>query len=187
MRGTQDQIAASEWLVRELDKPADAPRANTSVFKMTDTGNHGETDIRVFYLPYAATVQQFQEAATLIRTVEEIRRVFTINASKAMVVRATPEQVAAADWIVQELGTPVTADRLASAPYPMPATDREGEEILRVFYVKNLSSVPLFQQQVTQIRSATKMRRVFTYNASMAMAVRGTAEQMLKDRQVAAK
>jgi hypothetical protein len=56
-------------------------------------------------------------------------------------------------------------------------------------------TVQAFQQVATQIRTATKIRRVFTYNATMAMAVRGTVaqlamvDQMLQDRarQVAVK
>ena len=75
------------------------------------------------------------------------------------------------------------------------AHDPRGENIVRVFYVKNVPTVQAFQQVATQIRTATSIRRVFTYNATMAMAVRGTAaqmamaEQMLQDRarQVAAK
>jgi hypothetical protein len=193
MRGTADQIAASEWLVGELDKPAEVAKTNTGVFKVMDTEKLGETDIRVFYLQYATTVLKFQEVATLIRTVEETRRLYMVNASKAIIVRATSDQVAAAAWLIQELGTPVTADRTSSAPYQQIPAYHDVETALRVFYLKNLPSIEAFQGEMMQIRSQTKMRRVFGYNASMAMAVRGTAEQIamaeqiLKDRQVAAK
>jgi hypothetical protein len=62
-----------------------------------------------------------------------------------------------------------------------------------VFYVKNVASVATFQQIATKIRVETQMRRVFTYNASYAIAARGNdvqlarAQQILEDRQVALK
>lgn len=194
VRGSADQIAAAAFMIHELDQPATAKRADSRVYQMIDTGNHGETAVRVFYLPYTSTVQQFQEVATLVRTIAEIRRVFTYNAPKAMIVRGTADQMALVDWMVHELAKPADPATLASQPYTMPS-DPHGENIVRVFYVKNVPTVQAFQQVATQIRTATSIRRVFTYNATKAMAVRGTAEQlamvdqMLQDRarQVAAK
>jgi hypothetical protein len=194
VRGTADQIAAAAFMIHELDQPAGTKRTDSREFRMTGPGDPGETAVRVFYLPYAATVQQFQEVATLIRTIVEIRRVFTYNAPKALVVRGTADQMAAADWIVHELARPVDPSTLASSQYTM-ASDPHAENIVRVFYVKDTSTVAAFQQVATQIRTATQIRRVFTYNATKALAVRGTAaqlamvDQMLQDRarQVAAK
>jgi hypothetical protein len=192
VRGTADQIAAAAFMIQELDQPASAKRTNSSPYQMIDTANHGETEVRVFYIPYAATVQNFQEVATLIRTIGEIRRVFTYNAAKAMIVRGTADQLALTDWFVKELGKPATAET-ASQTYTYPDSSREGANQVRVFYVKDVPNVKAFQQVATQIRTATQIRRVFTYNATYALAVRGTAgqiamaEQMLQDRQVAAK
>jgi hypothetical protein len=193
-RGTADQIAAAAFMIHELDQPASAKRTDSRPYQMIDTGNHGETEVRVFYIPYAATVQSFQEVATLIRTIGEIRRVFTYNASKAMIARGTADQMALTEWFVKELGKPATAES-ASQTYTYPDSSREGANQVRVFYVKDVPTVQAFQQVATQIRTMTKIRRVFTYNATYALAVRGTAqevamaEQMLQDRarQVAAK
>lgn len=191
VRGSADQVAATAFLVSELDQPAGAKRTDSREYQMIDTRNMGFTAVRVFYLPYTSTVQQFQEVATLVRTIGEIRQVFTYNAPKAMTVRGTPDQVALAAWLIHELGKPVTAE--ASQTYTYPDVYHNGENIVRVFYVKNVPTVQAFQQVATQIRTATGIRRVFTYNATKAMAVRGTAEQlamaeqMLQDRQVAAK
>jgi hypothetical protein len=173
----------------ELDQPASAKRTDSRPFQMIDTGNHGETEVRVIYIPYAATVQNFQEVATLIRTIVEIRRVFTYNAAKAMIVRGTADQLALAGWFVKELGKPAAE----TASYTYPDSSREGANQVRVFYVKDVPNVKAFQEVATQLRTATQIRRVFTYNATYALAVRGTAgqiamaEQMLQDRQVAAK
>ena len=193
VRGTADQIAATEFLIRELDQPAGAKRTDSREYRMTDTVMHDDGVVRVFYLPYTATVQQFQEIATMIRTIAEIRRVFTYNAPRAMIVRGTADQLLLADWMVHELAKPVTAETVASQKYTYPDVYHDGENLVRVFYVKDVSTIPAFQQLAAQIRTATKIRRVFTYNESKALALRGTeeqlatAEQMLKDRQIASK
>ena len=60
----------------------------------------------MFYVTNATTVQEFQEIATAMRTVTEIRRVFTYNAQKAMVVRDTADEVALAEKLVHDLDKP---------------------------------------------------------------------------------
>jgi hypothetical protein len=188
VRGTPDQIAGTEFLVRELDQPADAERTDSRQYQMIDTRNFGMTAVRVFYLPYASTVQQLQEVATMVRTIGEIRQVFTYNSPRAMIVRGTPDQAALAGWMIHELAKPVTAETTASEVYRYVDLDHHGENIVRIFYVKDVPTVQAFQQVATQIRATTQIRRVFTYNETKAMAVRGTeeqlrtAEQMLQDR-----
>jgi hypothetical protein len=192
LRGTADQMAAAEFIVRELDQPADPKRVNSREIQMIDTSKFPATQVRVFYLPYAATVQQFQEVATMIRTVAEIRRVFTYNSNRAMILRGTPDQMALAGWFIEELGKPVTAGT-ASQKYTYPDVYHDGGNLVRIFYVKDTPTVAAFQQVATQVRTSTKMRMIFTYNESRALAVRGTeaqlatAEQLLQDRQIASK
>jgi hypothetical protein len=192
LRGTADQIATAAFLVHELDQPADAKRTDSRQYQMIDPTNHGETAVRVFYLPYTSTIQQFQEVATLTRTIGEVRRIFTYNAPRALIVRGTPDQIAFTAWIVGELGKPVTPGT-ASTTYQYPSNDHNGENLVRVFYIKDVPTIPAFQQLATQLRTTTQMRRVFTYNESKAIALRGNeaqlalAEQMLQDRQVASK
>ena len=82
---------------------------------------------------------------------------------------------------------------MASQKYTYPDVYHDGENIVRVFYVKDTPTIAALQQLATQIRTTAKIRRVFTYNETNAIALRGTeaqlalAEQMLQDRQVASK
>jgi hypothetical protein len=192
LRGTADQIATAAFLVHELDQPAAAKRTDSRQYQMIDPNNRGETAVQVFYLPYTATIQQFQEAATMVRTIAEIRRVFTYNVPRALIVRGLPDQIALAGWMVGELGKPVTAGT-ASQPYKYAGNPKDSENLIQLFYVKDMPTVAAFQQLATKVRTGTKMRRVFTYNESKAIALRGDeaqlalAQQMLQDQQVAAK
>lgn len=62
--------------------------------------------LRVFYLPNSYTVQEFQEIANAMRTVAEIRRVFTYNGGRAMIVRGTPDEIAFVEKLVHDLDKP---------------------------------------------------------------------------------
>ncbi|HEX5430706.1 MAG TPA: secretin N-terminal domain-containing protein, partial [Bryobacteraceae bacterium] len=52
------------------------------------------------------------------------------------------------------------------------------DEVVKVFYLTNASSVQEFQEIVTAIRTLADIRRVYAYNAQKAMVVRGTADQV---------
>ena len=58
---------------------------------------------------------------------------------------------------------------------------REG--VVRVFYAKTASAERL-QALAMDVRKQTTIRRVFTYHATRAMAVRGTAQQIAQAGEV---
>jgi hypothetical protein len=168
VHATPVQIAMGEWLFNELDSPA----PQTSVPHEYPVPGAADDVVRVFYVTTAATVQDFQEVSTLVRTISDTRRVFTYNARKALVLRGTIAQVALAEWLVKELEPKSTPSK---TEYRMPG---DNDDVVRVVYLAHTSSVQDFQKAATQIRSATQILRVFTYNALRAAALRGTANQI---------
>jgi general secretion pathway protein D len=52
------------------------------------------------------------------------------------------------------------------------------DQLVKVFYLKNVTSVQEFQEIVTAVRSITDIRRMFTYAAQNAILVRGTVDQV---------
>jgi general secretion pathway protein D len=52
------------------------------------------------------------------------------------------------------------------------------DEVVKVFYLKNVTSVQEFQEIVTAVRSVTDIRRMFTYAAQNAVMARGTVDQI---------
>lgn len=173
MRGTGDQMALVEWLVNELNNPPN----DKSEHKYQVPGNSGDV-VRIFYLPATKTVQDFQEVANLTRTMTEIRMAFTYNANRALAFRGTPDEIAFADWLLRQLNSN------GHDEYRVP---NASDDVARVFYLTQTPTAAAFQQQAQQIRSATNIRRAFTYNAQRALALRGTvtqialAEQMVKN------
>src|SRR5579884_915683 len=73
---------------------------------VTKRRDYEDEVVKTFYVTNATSVQEFQEIATAIRTVGDIRRVYTYNAQKAMVVRGTVDQVALAEKLVRDLDKP---------------------------------------------------------------------------------
>jgi general secretion pathway protein D len=86
------------------------PITSNTIFVTEDNPTkHRDYDdevVRTFYLTNVTSVQEFQEVATAIRTLTDIRRVFTYNAQKAMVVRGTLDAVGLAEKLVHDLDKP---------------------------------------------------------------------------------
>lgn len=176
LTGSAVQIQAAEWVFQELDRPlTSAPPASPRVYRMEDA--KGEGIVRVFHVANAETPQQLQELATCIRATTEVRRLFTYNAPRVIVVRGTEEQVAVTEWLLQRLDKPaVTAGSSIARERPM--TDRNGEGHLRVFFLAHATSPQSHQELATCVRAITDTRRLFTNTKHVAIVTRGTAGQM---------
>ena len=179
--GTPDQLSVVSWLFSELDRPGNQqPDAHTqAVLEQKMAGVGSENIVRIFYVPYAQTLQQFQEIATAVRSVTEIRRMFTYNAPRAIVTRGTADQTAAAAWLFDVLGqTPAANAPPATYRMPPPSSLREGlDDVLSLIYLPNTPTAQDFQELATLIRSTADIRRLFVYNATRALVLRGSSQQ----------
>ena len=176
LRGTAGQMALAEWLFHELDKPVNRrPDEATHEYRLS-VSRDGDDVVRVFYLAHSPTIQQFQEVCTLVRSIADIRRLFTYSAPRAVVVRGTTDQIGLAEWLFNELDKPANLQ----AP-GRPGEYRligGGDDVVRVFYLTHTPTAQEFQEVCTLIRSITDIRRLFTYYAPRAVALRATATQM---------
>lgn len=86
------------------------PIATNAIFIAEDNATkHRDYDddvVRTFYIKNSTTVQEFQEIATAIRTVADIRRAFTYTGQNAIVVRGTQDAVGLAEKLVHDLDKP---------------------------------------------------------------------------------
>lgn len=189
VRGTDEQLSLGEWLLTDLDQHAQALSAAAGRPAPREFRMSGADDVvRVYYATHTTTLQDFQEVATLVRSIAEIRRVFTYNTPRAIALRGSGEQLALADWLFRELKQPVNSQPPDTPEFHLAGG---GDDVVRVFYLMNTTTLQQFQEIVRSVRTETKIRRAFTYNAPRAVALRGTgpqiamAEQLLKE-QVAA-
>lgn len=171
LSGTPDQINTAQWLFPLLDAP------NTASMAKHEYQIPGVTDniLHLYYLQTPATTQQFQEVATAVRSIADIRRVFTYNGPKALMVRGTSDQVALADWLIGELDQPASAHTAAVHQYRMRGGFTFDLSDIRVFYLTHAATVKDFQEIAVAIRSIGYIRQVFTYNQPRALIVRSNA------------
>ncbi|HEX4593744.1 MAG TPA: hypothetical protein VH157_05700 [Bryobacteraceae bacterium] len=177
LHGTAGQIALADWLFPLLEQPIQQDPAKHEYRISVNP----DDVVRVFYLANAATVQNFQEIATAVRSVADIRRMFTYNEPKAIVVRGTADQAALAEFLFSEIDKPSigpvsSQPSRSSAIYTYRPDTQEG--VLKVFYLPQTKTVADFQEINLVIRTITRARRLFTYNAPRAVIVRGSADQI---------
>jgi hypothetical protein len=180
-RGTTEQMAMAEWMIGDIEKAAAGPRPHSVsrqyLLPASPTPTPNENVTQVFYLGNTPTVKDFQEVATLMRTIAEIRRVFTYNVPRAMALRGTADQLAFANWLFDELDRPAHGVK-ESALYSYPVIGRDEGTTARVFYLQHTATPQDFQKIATAIHTTAGIRRVFTWNEARAMAVRGTLDQV---------
>jgi type II secretory pathway component GspD/PulD (secretin) len=93
IRGTPDQAPAAEWIVRQLDTPS--PNAE---YRMTTPDN---AVVRTFFLAPNTPLQALADKVNRIRAEAHLQRVVAYTAGNAILLRGTPDQVAAAEQILR--------------------------------------------------------------------------------------
>jgi hypothetical protein len=176
LRGTAAQIALAEWLFNELDKPVDR-QAAAGPHELRLPG--GDDVVRVFYLKNVGTTQEVQEMSTVVRSMTEVRKLFTYSAPKALTLRGTAAQIAFAEWIFSELDqSRRTAAQLGQDSAPHEFRLSGDNDVARVFYLTNTDTPQGIQEIASQVRSMAEIRRGFVYSSQRALALRGTASQL---------
>ena len=86
-------------LARAYWKPLSANAIFVTNDNTTKRRDFEEFIVKTFYLANAYNAQELQEIATMVRSVTDIRRVFTINSLNAMVIRGTADALALAEKV----------------------------------------------------------------------------------------
>jgi hypothetical protein len=135
----------------------------------------------VFYPTHAGTQQEIQELAVVLRSIYGVFRLFTYSPTRAIALRGTADQIAIAEWLFDDL------DRQSGNPGPHEfRVPGGGDDVVRVSYLVHAGTAERLQEIAGQVRSMAEIRRLFTYNAPRAIALRGTLEQIaLADRLIA--
>ncbi|MEO7653152.1 MAG: hypothetical protein ABIZ80_22060 [Bryobacteraceae bacterium] len=171
LRGTPAQLAFAEWLLAELDKPAGRPSGPDSSQHEYRLPGAGDEALRIFYVSHTATPEDLQEVATMVRSMGDIRRLFTCNATSAITLRGTPDQIALAEWLVNALDSQSQAAR----EFTMPGNN---DDVARVFFLTPEESPKRLQEVAAKVRTELGVPRLFIYNGQRALALRGTPPQI---------
>ena len=175
MHGTVDQIALAEWLLGELDQTP-APRMPDSVLHEYRPPGSNEV-VRVFYLR-AASPQSIQGLINTVRALADLNRVMPDFVRRAIVARGNSDQIGLTDWLVNNLDAlpPPKTPSSAVLAYRLSGTPAD---VARVFYFANVRSPQDLQKIVNAIRANTAIRRLMPVEPRMAIALRGTDDQVV--------
>jgi hypothetical protein len=143
----------------------------------------GQNVDRLFRFRNTQTVQGYQEIATVLRTVAGIRD-FSVNIAKGTLdLHGTADQVALVGWLFNELDKPATgrpdpqqSQDSATHEFRVPGSD---DDLVRVFYLAHIKTAQGLQEIVTSIRKSTGIQRIFPCDGPRAVALRGTADQIV--------
>jgi hypothetical protein len=183
LRGKESEIAFGEWIVDQLNQPAQQkPDAAPREYTITDNphpriGNA----VRVNYLTNVTTPRGMQEMLTALRTVGEIQKIFSYTNQHAFVLRGNDSDIARAEWLIQNLDQQPGQQGAGTHVFNAPT----GDDVTKIFYVANATPQGL-QTAVASIRTEAKVRRVFSTTAPSAVVVRGTSDQVEAAAQIIA-
>ena len=90
VEGTAEQIAMADWLVGQLDLPANGQFSG--VHEYLPPAGGGDV-LRVFYATHSSTPQELQEIATIFRTIADVRWLVVYSPLSAVVGRGTVRQM----------------------------------------------------------------------------------------------
>ncbi len=111
-----------------------------------------EQVMQVFYLNNITKAQELQEVATNVRTVADIRKLFTYNAQNAIIVKAEADRVALAEKLIADLDKPkpeVVIDVL------LMQTTRDRSRDLAAAFAPNGLNIPITYNPRQTIRAST--------------------------------
>jgi hypothetical protein len=180
LQGTPDQLKLGAWLFAGLNKSAPVA-ADAAVHEYRLADGTGDV-VRLFYLDRGQTVEELREFVGMLMNIPDLPRSFTSNAIKAVALRGTSDQIALADWLVNELGKtkPAPRQHSASPEYLLPAalSLAPNENVVRIFYFANTPAILDFPEVAALIQTLADFQRVYRYDSARALAVRGISGQL---------
>jgi len=93
-------------LTKTFWKPVSSNAIFVTEDNVTKRRDYEDEVVKVFYLKNPTSVQEFQEIVTTIRSVSDVRRMFTFNAQNAVVVRDTVDKVALVEKLLHDMDKP---------------------------------------------------------------------------------
>lgn len=103
----EDALNYLAMLTKTFWKPLSENTIFVTNDNVTKRRDYDEMVVQVFYLANITKVQELQEIATAVRSVTDIRRLFTYNSQNAILVRGTKDQVALAEKLIHDLDKPL--------------------------------------------------------------------------------
>src|SRR5437773_1197199 len=141
-----------------------------------------ESAERVVHLTTTPTRRDFQEMATALRTVAQIRDLTVDSGHNSFVLHGTPSDLAMAEWLVHMMDKPAgwqPSDQETWNPATREFRVPVGPEpVARVYYLINTTSAQGLQEIITVIRTVAEIQKIFSFTPARVLAFRGSADEV---------
>jgi hypothetical protein len=176
VKGTADQIALAGWFTAELDN------SGAQGTRDLPTNDPKNSLAQIYFLKNVNDPRDLQEIVNAARSVVDIQRFFPMNHQRAIVMRGSPAQVKAADWVLGVLDQPV-GSQPAGIPqdYHLSASDWDARSglVVQVIPLAHLDTPQGIQELVNVTRSVADIQRFFPVNARRMLVIRGSEDQIV--------
>jgi len=99
----QEALDYVALLTKTFWKPVSANAIFVTEDNVTKRRDYEDEVVKVFYLKNPTSVQEFQEIVTAVRSVSDVRKMFTFNAQNAILVRDTVDKVALVEKLLHDV------------------------------------------------------------------------------------
>jgi hypothetical protein len=177
LRGSANQMALAEFLLTELDQPAQ-PRQNAFVHEFRMTGG-GKNIVVVYGLAHTDSPLSLQEIIVNIRTVLDIQRIFQVTAPKLLSMRGSESDVQTLRWLVPELDRQTA--KVGGNEMRVPGGN---DDVVHVFYLTHVTNMKGMNELLTELRTTPHIMKAFVRSVPAALVLRGTADQIATAGQI---
>jgi hypothetical protein len=174
LRSSDWGVAFAEWIIDQIDRPIQQkPDLTPREFAVRgpDFRNLGH-GASLMFLANMTGQKQMQQVLQVLRTVDDLTKVFSYAATHAVVFRADDVDLHRAEWLIQELDA-TTGHPPGTTAFTAPA----GDDVTRDFYLGNATE-EWVQSAVNRIRSEFKISKIFYTTAPANIVVRGTTDKI---------
>jgi general secretion pathway protein D len=102
----EEALDYTAMLTKTFWKPISANTIFVAEDNVTKRRDYEDQVVKVFYLKNITSVQEFQEIVTAVRSITDIRRMFTYSAQNAVMCRGSVDQIALAEKLFSDLDKP---------------------------------------------------------------------------------
>ena len=171
VEGTAGQVAMAEWLLHQMDLPANGPFSGVHEYRPP---GGGDDVVRVLYASHASTMEQVQEIASAVQMLAHFQKGFRgYNKLNALVVRGTDQQVSLAAWLVDQLDNPANVADSSTHEYKV-----ADDDVARVFFLSHAQALQQLHEIGTIIRSVGDVTWVTACSDPHAIVMRNRAERV---------
>jgi hypothetical protein len=136
----------------------------------------------VAYVSHVEDPRDLQDIVNAMRSVLDVQRIFPMSQQKAIVMRALPSQVKAADWVLGVLDQPAVAPPggAAAPDYRLPEEDWDarGDLVVRVAALTSVDTLQAVQEVANVVRSMADISRCYPLVSRKFLVMRGNDDQV---------